>query len=80
MDAQQVDVVQSTWEQVVPISDTATELFYARLFDVVGATLLWTLEQGLGEAWSSEAEQAWCAANSILASTMLEAAATAEAA
>ena len=33
---QSIDVrlVQSTWEQVVPIADIAAELFYARLFEL----------------------------------------------
>jgi hemoglobin-like flavoprotein len=49
-------------------------------YDVVGACLLWTLEQGLGDAWSVEAEAAWAAAYGVLADTMLAAAETAEAA
>jgi nitric oxide dioxygenase len=135
MNEQQVALVQTTWEQVVPIADTAAGLFYDRLFevapavrpmfaddlteqkqklmqmittvvrsldrldrvvpaiqalgrrhaeygaepahyDVVGATLLWTLEQGLGEAWTDEAARAWAAAYGVLADTMLAAAAT----
>lgn len=134
MNAQQVALVQTTWEQVVPIADTAADLFYDRLFeqapavralfpedlaeqkrklmqtlttvvrslerldrvapaiqalgrrhaaygaqpahyDVVGATLLWTLEQGLGDAWTGEAEAAWAAAFAVLAETMIAAAA-----
>lgn len=139
MNARQLAVVQSTWEQVVPISEMAAELFYGRLFDqapevrelfsddmteqkrklmqmittvvrgldrldqimpairalgrrhaeygaqaahydLVGSTLLWTLEQGLGESWTGEAEEAWAAAYALLATTMIDAAATAEAA
>jgi nitric oxide dioxygenase len=139
MNAQQVALVQTTWERVVPISDTAADLFYDRLFqqapavrplfpddlteqkrklmqmvttvvrsldrldrvaaaiqalgrrhaaygaqpahyDVVGATLLWTLEQGLGNAWTGDAEAAWAAAYGVLADTMLQAAQTADAA
>jgi hemoglobin-like flavoprotein len=30
----QVELVQTTWEQVVPISDQAAELFYGRLFEL----------------------------------------------
>lgn len=140
MNEHQVALVQTTWEQVVPIADTAAGLFYNRLFalapqvrplfaddlteqrqklvqmittvvrsldrlervvpavqalgrrhvaygarpehyDVVGAALLWTLEQGLGEAWTGEAEAAWAEAYGVLAGTMIAAAAeTAEAA
>jgi hemoglobin-like flavoprotein len=134
MNEQQVSIVQSTWEQVVPISDVAAGLFYGRLFeaapevrpmfsgdmeeqgrklmsmitvvvrsldrldrvvpaiqalgrrhadygvrpahyDLVGATLLWTLGQGLGDAFTEEAHEAWAAAYGVLAATMQEAAA-----
>lgn len=30
----QKDLVQSSWEQVVPIADTAAELFYGKLFEL----------------------------------------------
>lgn len=30
----QIELVQSTWEQVVPIADTAADLFYGRLFEI----------------------------------------------
>jgi hemoglobin-like flavoprotein len=130
----QVELVQTTWEQVVPISDQAATLFYGRLFeldpqlkplfstdikeqgrklmtmitaavrglsdlgrlvpvvedlgrrhvgygvkdshyDTVGAALLWTLEQGLGPAFTAEVKEAWAAVYNILASTMKKAAA-----
>ena len=32
MTPRQIDLVQSTWQQVMPISDKAAELFYGRLF------------------------------------------------
>ena len=28
------------------------------MYDTVGAALLWTLEQGLGEAWNDEVKEA----------------------
>ena len=34
MTPEQKDLVQSSWEKVVPIADTAAELFYARLFEL----------------------------------------------
>ena len=40
-------------------------------YDQVGGTLLWTLQAGLGEAWSEEAASAWTAAYRLLADTMI---------
>jgi hemoglobin-like flavoprotein len=34
MTPQQIYLVRSTWEQVVPIADTAAQLFYGRLFEL----------------------------------------------
>ena len=34
MTPEQVDLVQSSWAKVMPISQTASELFYARLFEI----------------------------------------------
>ncbi len=44
-------------------------------YDTVGEALLWTLNQGLGEAFTEEVEQAWTAAYTLLATVMKEAAA-----
>lgn len=41
----------------------------------VGAALLWTLEQGLGEIWSREAEEAWTAVYGAVSGAMRGAAA-----
>lgn len=46
-------------------------------YDKVGATLLWTLEQGLGEAFTPAVRDAWAAAYGLLAGIMKEAAAEA---
>ena len=43
-------------------------------YDSVGAALLWTLEQGLGARWSSEARGAWGAVYDITAGIMQQAA------
>jgi len=43
-------------------------------FESVGAALLWTLEQGLGPAWSAEAADAWGTAYAVLSSVMRSAA------
>lgn len=133
MTSHQVTLVQTTWEKVVPIADTAAALFYGRLFeldpalkplftsdikeqgrklmqmitvavrglgnlaalvpavqelgrrhvgygvkkehyDTVGAALLWTLEQGLGPAFTAEVREAWATVYGVLATTMQAAA------
>jgi hemoglobin-like flavoprotein len=40
----------------------------------VGAALLWTLEKGLGEAFTPEVREAWATTYRVLASTMINAA------
>jgi hemoglobin-like flavoprotein len=129
----QKQLVQTSFAKVVPIAETAAELFYARLFvldpalralfngdmkeqgrklmrtlavavngldnleqivpavqalgrkhvdygvepqhyDTVGAALLWTLGQGLGDAFTKEVSEAWLTVYTLLATTMKEAA------
>jgi nitric oxide dioxygenase len=43
-------------------------------YATVGVALLWTLEQGLGEAFTPPVRDAWATAYGILASVMIEAA------
>jgi len=43
-------------------------------YETVGAALLWTLEQGLGPAFTPEVAEAWSAAYTMLADTMKTAA------
>jgi len=43
-------------------------------YETVGAALLWTLEKGLGTAFTLEVEQAWAAAYGLLSTTMRTAA------
>ena len=43
-------------------------------YDTVGAALLWTLEKGLGSAFTPEVKEAWVAVYGLLASTMKNAA------
>ena len=133
MNANQVQLVQASFEHVKPIVGVAADLFYTRLFELdpalrqmftgdlsdqkkklmttlafvvaglnqpdkilaavrhlgerhvgygvraehyqtVGAALLWTLEQGLGEHFTPEVAEAWAAAYTLLATTMQEAA------
>ena len=130
----EVTLVQESWKSVEPISDTAADLFYGKLFeldpslkelfpddmaeqkkklmqtlavcvnglndlgeivpavralgqrhvgyqvkdeqyDTVGQALLWTLGQGLGEAFTSEVEKAWTNVYVVLSTTMKDAAA-----
>jgi nitric oxide dioxygenase len=40
-------------------------------YPVVGAALLWTLEKGLGEAWTPEVAAAWTAAYGMLSGYMI---------
>jgi hemoglobin-like flavoprotein len=48
-------------------------------YDTVGAALLWTLEQGLGEGFTAEVKEAWTSVYGVLAGTMKSAAAEAAA-
>jgi hemoglobin-like flavoprotein len=43
-------------------------------YDTVGSALLWTLEMGLGRAFTSEVKDAWATVYGLLATTMKEAA------
>ena len=133
MTPEQVELVKSTWKMVLPIADTAADLFYEKLFELdpevrvlfdddmakqkkalmamigsavaslhqiesivppvqqlgvrhvgygvveghyatVGEALLWTLEQGLGDAWTPQVKAAWVETYTILSTTMLDAA------
>src|SRR5262245_39294938 len=126
----QVDLVQSSFEHVLPIADVAGMLFYERIFtlapearalfgddialqasrtmgalgravdglqdvdqiapflvrlgarhvrygvvpehfELVGEALLWTLEQGLGDAFTPEVHDAWAATFGVIARAML---------
>jgi nitric oxide dioxygenase len=40
-------------------------------YPVVGAALLWTLEKGLGSAWTPEVASAWTAAYGTLSGFMI---------
>lgn len=46
-------------------------------YATVGTALLWTLEQGLGEAFTAEVKEAWATTYGILSATMQKAAAAA---
>ena len=139
MTPRQIELVQTTWESVIPISETAAGLFYNRLFELdpalrpmfttdikeqgaklmqmitiavrglhniealvpaveqlgrrhagygvrdkdygtVASALLWTLEQGLGPAFTPETREAWATIYGVLATTMQSATAAQSAA
>lgn len=46
-------------------------------YDTVGAALIWTLEQGLGEGFTPDVKDAWVETYTIVATTMKDAAAKA---
>jgi nitric oxide dioxygenase len=37
MDDQQLALVKTTWQQVIPIADTAADIFYTKLFELDGS-------------------------------------------
>jgi hemoglobin-like flavoprotein len=47
-------------------------------YDTVGSALLWTLEKGLGSAFTPDMKDAWATVYGLLATVMKEAAARAE--
>jgi len=49
-------------------------------YESVGAALLWSLEQGLGDAWLADAAEAWGTAYAVLSGVMRSAAAAEKAA
>jgi hemoglobin-like flavoprotein len=134
MTPDQISLVQTSLEKVLPIADDAAALFYGKLFeldpeaqslfkgdmeeqgrklmamirtavnglsdldaivpavqalgerhvgygvkdadyDTVGTALIWTLGQGLGDAFTEEVKDAWLEAYTLLATTMKDAAA-----
>ncbi|MFK7904155.1 MAG: globin family protein [Chitinophagales bacterium] len=68
----------SRLEQIVPAAkklavkhiDYGVEIAY---YPKVGSALLWTLEQGLGEAWNEDLKSAWQTAYGTLSRVMIEA-------
>lgn len=139
MTPDQIDRVQASFANVVPIADVAADLFYGRLFEIapevkplfrgdmreqgrklmttlgvvvnglknleailpaakalaarhvaygvkaahyqpVGQALIWTLEKGLGDAFTPEVREAWLTAYGALSGVMIAEAYGAEAA
>jgi len=66
-------------DQLVPVVQDlgrrhATYGVEDRHYETVGAALLWTLEKGLGKAFTPETKEAWATVYGILATTMQDAA------
>lgn len=133
MTPEEIALVQDTWQKVIPIKETAAELFYGKLFELdpalrplfkgdikeqgrklmtmistavsgltrldqlvpavqdlgrrhagygvtdahygtVATALIWTLEQGLGTAFTPAVKGAWVKTYMVLAKTMQDAA------
>jgi hemoglobin-like flavoprotein len=131
MTPEQKQIVKDSWAQVLPIKDTAAELFYGRLFEVypevrpmfkgdmkeqgdklmtmlntavngldnleglleplkhlgakhkgygvsagdydkVADAFLWTLDKGLGEAFTDDVKDAWVVTYTTVASVMID--------
>ena len=65
-------------EQLVPVVEDLGRRHAAygvqdRHYETVGAALLWTLEMGLGAAFTAETKAAWAAVYGLLATTMKDA-------
>src|SRR5258708_27704643 len=63
-------------EQVLPAASALAKRHVsygakARHYPVVGAALLWTLEEGLGDGWTPELADAWTAAYGTLSGFMI---------
>lgn len=66
-------------DQLVPVVEDLGRRHAAygvadRHYDTVGEALLWTLEAGLGRAFTPEVKEAWATVYGLLATTMREAA------
>ena len=65
------------FETMVPVIRNLgyNHVFYGvkeRHYGQVGATLLWTLETGLGDEWSNEAATAWAIAYQMIVDVMIK--------
>jgi hemoglobin-like flavoprotein len=64
-------------EAVLPAASTLAKRHVnygakAEHYPVVGGALLWTLEKGLGDAWTSDVAEAWIAAYGTLSGYMIQ--------
>lgn len=68
-----------SWERVEPVVRELGQRHVgygvkSEHYETVGAALLWTLEQGLGDAFTDEVKSAWTSAYEAIAATMIDAA------
>ncbi len=68
-----------SWERVEPVVRELGQRHVgygvkAEHYETVGAALLWTLEQGLGDAFTDDVKSAWTSAYEAIAATMIDAA------
>ncbi len=68
------------WEDLVPVLQKLGERHAGygvrdADYDTVAGALLWTLERGLGDAFTDDVKQAWITAYTAIADTMKQAAA-----
>src|SRR6478736_9106147 len=64
----------SDLESILPTALAKRHVGYgakAEHYPVVGSTLLWTLEKGLGDAWTPDVAAAWTAAYGTLSGYMI---------
>lgn len=67
-----VDVENDLFLVVLALGRRHSELYAVpdASYDAVGAALLWTLDYGLGEAFTEEVKEAWTRVYTLLATTM----------
>jgi hemoglobin-like flavoprotein len=83
-----IGIAVSALDDVEPLIPTLKEMGAAHAgygvkdadYDTVAAALLWTLEQGLGDAFTDEVKNAWASVYTVLADTMKSGAEEAQAA
>lgn len=68
-----------SWERVEPVVRELGRRHVgygvkAEHYETVGAALLWTLGQGLGDAFTDDVKSAWTSAYEAIAATMIDAA------
>jgi len=73
-----IDLAVGALDDIGPLTPTLKQMgadhagygVVPRDYDVVGAALIWTLQQGLGDDFSDEVKNAWGAVYEVLANTM----------
>jgi len=69
-----LDTLDSIIDEVAKLAQRHVQYgVEAKHYSYVGAALLLTLEQGLGELWTEDVKQAWSTCYGILSSAMINA-------